>query len=117
MTRVPKVMPAMMRLRRGKFSLAGGVRMGNSLMMAPEPAVLFSVTDTGIGMAQEELDKIFDAFYQVDGSSTREYGGTGLGLSIAKNLVDAHRGTIRVESVVNEGTTFYVTLPETPPDP
>lgn len=91
--------------------------VGAALMMAPEPAVLFSVTDTGIGMAQEELDKIFDAFYQVDGSSTREYGGTGLGLSIAKNLVDAHRGTIRVESVVNEGTTFYVTLPETPPDP
>jgi len=90
--------------------------VGAALMMAPEPAVEFAVSDTGIGMAQDELDKIFDAFYQVDGSSTREYGGTGLGLSIAKNLVDAHGGTIRVESAIDGGTTFFVTLPETPPD-
>lgn len=89
---------------------------GAALMMAPEPAVEFRVSDTGIGIAKEELDRIFDAFYQVDGSSTREYGGAGLGLSIARNLVQAHRGTIRVESEPNAGTSFFVVLPQHPPD-
>ena len=60
--------------------------------------------------------KIFDAFYQVDGSSTREYGGAGLGLAITKNLVEAHHGTIRVVSTPNHGSAFYVTLPQTPPE-
>jgi len=85
-------------------------------MMAPERAIEFSVQDGGIGIAAPELDKIFDAFYQVDGSSTREYGGAGLGLSIAKSLVTAHHGQIRVQSEVGVGTTFFVTLPETQPD-
>jgi len=85
--------------------------IGMAVLFAPERAVEFSVTDTGIGMPEEELKRIFDAFYQVDGSSTREHGGTGLGLAIAKRLVDAHGGSIRVESQVNRGTTFLVTLP------
>ena len=89
---------------------------GAALMMAPERAVEFSVQDFGIGIAGNELDKIFDAFYQVDGSSTREYGGAGLGLSIAKSLVSAHHGQIRVESELGNGTTFFVTIPETQPD-
>jgi two-component system, NarL family, sensor histidine kinase BarA len=90
--------------------------MGAALMMAPERAVEFAVNDNGIGMEQTELPKIFDAFYQVDGSSTREYGGAGLGLSIAKSLVAAHHGQIRVESELGQGTTFYVLLPENQPD-
>jgi two-component system, NarL family, sensor histidine kinase BarA len=90
--------------------------LGAALMMAPEPAVEFRVADTGIGIAAGELGKIFDAFYQVDGGSTREYGGAGLGLAITKNLVEAHHGKIRVESLPNQGTTFYVTLPQMPPD-
>lgn len=89
---------------------------GAALMMAPERAVEFAIEDTGIGIPEGELAKIFDAFYQVDGSSTREYGGTGLGLSIAKSLVEAHHGTLRVQSEVARGTTFYVTLPEAQPD-
>jgi signal transduction histidine kinase len=89
---------------------------GAALMMAPEPAVEFKVQDTGIGMAGDELDKIFDAFYQVDGSSTREFGGAGLGLAIARNLVDAHHGNLRVESELGNGTTFYVTIPQHAPD-
>ncbi|MDD9971458.1 MAG: ATP-binding protein, partial [Myxococcales bacterium] len=95
----------------------GADGFGAALMMAPESAVEFRVQDTGIGMATEELDRIFDAFYQVDGSSTREYGGAGLGLSIAKNIVDAHAGQIRVESAPGSGTCFYVVMPEEPPDP
>lgn len=89
---------------------------GAALMMAPEGAVEFSVEDTGIGIPDNQLDRIFDAFYQVDGSSTREFGGAGLGLSIAKNLVDAHHGRIRVESTPGSGSRFVVTLPERPPE-
>jgi signal transduction histidine kinase len=74
------------------------------------------VQDNGIGIAPDEVEKIFDAFYQVDGSSTREYGGAGLGLSIAKSLVQAHHGQIRVESEVGRGTTFFVIIPENQPD-
>jgi two-component system, NarL family, sensor histidine kinase BarA len=90
--------------------------MGAALMMASERAIEFSVHDNGIGIAPEELGKIFDAFYQVDGSSTREYGGAGLGLSIAKSLVEAHHGILRVESELGRGTSFYVTLPENQPE-
>jgi signal transduction histidine kinase len=92
-----------------------GDGLGAALMLAPEPAIEFKVTDSGIGIPPEHLSKIFDAFYQVDGSSTREYGGAGLGLAITKNLVDAHHGTIRVESRPNHGSTFSVILPQMPP--
>jgi two-component system, NarL family, sensor histidine kinase BarA len=108
--------------RLGELHLAdndnddGDDGMGAALMMAPERAVEFAVNDNGIGMEQTELPKIFDAFYQVDGSSTREYGGAGLGLSIAKSLVEAHHGQIRVESQLGQGTTFFVVLPENQPD-
>jgi two-component system sensor histidine kinase BarA len=95
----------------------GDDRFGAALMMAAEPAVEFRIADTGIGIAPDQFDKIFDAFYQVDGSSTREHGGAGLGLAIAKNLVDAHLGRMRVESTPGQGSTFYVTLPQLPPDP
>ena len=90
--------------------------MGAVLMGGAREAVAFRVTDTGIGMAPGELSRIFDAFYQVDGSSTREHGGTGLGLSIVKRLVDAHGGEVAVESARGEGTTFSVILPEPEPD-
>jgi signal transduction histidine kinase len=89
---------------------------GAALMMAPEPAIEFQIADTGIGIAPDQLPKIFDAFYQVDGSSTREYGGAGLGLSIAKNLVEAHRGKLSVTSVPQQGTVFTVVLPQMLPD-
>lgn len=65
-----------------------------------------------MGIPDAEQAKIFDAFYQVDGGSTREHGGTGLGLSIVKRLVEAHGGTIRVESVPGKGASFIVTIPE-----
>ena len=59
----------------------------------------------------EERAKVFDAFYQVDSSSTREYGGTGLGLSIVKRLVDAHEGRVTIEDNHPHGAVFVVTLP------
>ncbi|MEW6201038.1 MAG: ATP-binding protein [bacterium] len=73
--------------------------------------VLISVADTGIGIARQEFDKIFQKFYQVDGSDTRKHGGTGLGLSIAKEIVELHNGRIWVESEEGKGTTFFFTLP------
>jgi two-component system, NarL family, sensor histidine kinase BarA len=74
------------------------------------------VTDTGIGIEQDQIAKIFEPFYQVDSSATREHGGTGLGLAIAKRIISAHNGEIRVEDNQSmgqqPGTTFVVTLPE-----
>ena len=94
----------------------GGDTLGAVLMAAPERAIALSIEDTGIGMPPTELARIFDAFYQVDSSSTREHGGTGLGLSIVKRLIDAHGGSVRVESEPGAGTRFTVLLPETGSD-
>jgi len=69
------------------------------------------VRDTGIGIPPEELPRLFERFYRVDKARSRELGGTGLGLSIVKHLVAAHGGSARVESRLNEGSTFYFTLP------
>jgi two-component system sensor histidine kinase BarA len=91
---------------------AGDDDSGFVLMAASQRALELSVADSGIGIPEDQLERIFDAFYQVDGSATREHGGTGLGLSIVKKLVEAHGGTVRVESAVGKGSTFSVTLPE-----
>lgn len=76
-------------------------------------AVLVTVTDTGVGIPKEQLERIFEAFYQVDGGSTREHGGAGLGLSIVRNLVTAHGGEVWAESATGVGTSFHFTLPVT----
>ncbi len=84
-------------------------------LLAPTRALLeVRVADTGIGIPERERAKVFDAFYQVDSSSTREYGGTGLGLSIVKRLVQEHSGTIRIEDNKPKGTAFVVRLPQAP---
>jgi two-component system sensor histidine kinase BarA len=88
---------------------------GLVLMMAPQRYIQFAVRDTGIGIARSEQERVFDAFYQVDSSATREHGGTGLGLSIVKRLVEAHNGTVTLESTLGRGTTFFVRLPEAEP--
>jgi signal transduction histidine kinase len=76
-----------------------------------ERAVVLEVSDTGIGIPPDQLERVFDRFYQVDGSSKRRYGGVGLGLALVKEIVEAHEGHVAVRSVVDEGSTFRVTLP------
>lgn len=69
------------------------------------------ISDTGIGIPEEKLNKIFDRFFQVDDSSGRAYGGSGIGLSLVKELVDLHKWEIKTESIVGKGTSFVLTIP------
>jgi two-component system phosphate regulon sensor histidine kinase PhoR len=69
------------------------------------------VTDTGIGIPQQDLPRIFERFYRVDKARSREVGGTGLGLSIVKHAVEAMAGSVRVASELGKGSTFIITLP------
>lgn len=70
-----------------------------------------TIQDFGIGIPATAIFKVFDKFYRVDNSASRKIGGTGLGLAICKEIVEGHDGTIRVESSVGEGSTFFITLP------
>jgi len=91
-----------------KFTRAGGeiVLSANTV----DGSVRFGVCDTGIGIPEEEVSRIFERFYRVDKS--RAGSGTGLGLSIAKHIVEAHKGKIWAESRESEGSTFYFTIPQ-----
>ncbi|MHA6964067.1 hybrid sensor histidine kinase/response regulator [Zobellella denitrificans] len=97
-----------------KFTERGEVVLTVSVRPGPEPLLCFEVRDTGIGIMPEQLDKLFQAFTQVDASTTRKYGGTGLGLSISHHLVQLMQGNIRVESQPGRGSTFTVSLPLRP---
>ncbi len=92
-----------------KFTPAGG-RIALRLWQEREN-LLLEVADTGIGIPAEQLERIFERFYQVDGSATRRYGGTGLGLALVKEIVQAHGGQVTVQSKPGEGSTFCVVLP------
>lgn len=92
-----------------KFSPDGGTI--NLSMAVNDDDVLVSVVDEGIGMPAEKHQRIFERFYQIDGSSRRRFGGTGIGLAIVKRIIDAHDGRIWVESEINKGSAFYFTLP------
>ena len=94
-----------------KFTEKGGVRIHTVLdeILEDRIRLKFSVADTGIGIAKDQQDRLFERFEQVDASTTRIYGGTGLGLAISKKLVELMDGTINVESTEGKGTTFYFT--------
>ena len=73
--------------------------------------ILINVTDTGIGISPDDLSHIFQKFYRVDNSETREIGGTGLGLYLVKSRVEAMNGKVWAESAFGDGSTFYISLP------
>ena len=92
-----------------KYTHAGGrIILGGRMQ---DGFIEVFVKDTGIGIPPEDLPRLFERFYRVDKARSREMGGTGLGLSIVKHLVSAQNGTTRVESRVDEGSTFFFTLP------
>ena len=78
-----------------------------------ESEVQVAVADTGEGIAEQDLQRLFERSYRIDPSRSRSSGGAGLGLSIAKGIVEAHGGRIWAESVVGQGSTFSFTLPKT----
>jgi two-component system phosphate regulon sensor histidine kinase PhoR len=93
-----------------KYTTAGGkvtITLGDD-----DGFVKVSVADTGIGIKSEDIPRIFDKFYRVKSSETRQIIGTGLGLSIVKSIVDAHMGKVVVESTEGKGTTFSISLPK-----
>lgn len=96
-----------------KFTEEGEVRLRiQAVAVTEDSATLsFAVTDTGIGIAPEQVEQIFESFTQARSDTTRRYGGTGLGLTIVRELVRLHEGTLDVQSTVGEGTTFTLTLP------
>ncbi len=90
-----------------KFTQEGEIKIG---VRKEDEFLHFWVSDAGIGISKDDLDKIFGEFTQIDGSHTREYGGTGLGLAIAKRLVELHGGRIWAESEEGKGSTFHFSL-------
>jgi len=93
-----------------KFTHHGGVTIA-AKRNAKERTVTLSVTDTGIGIAASDQDRIFEDFRQLDNSPTRAYGGTGLGLSICRRLAQMLGGRISLHSLAGKGSTFSLTLP------
>jgi signal transduction histidine kinase/DNA-binding response OmpR family regulator len=106
-----------------KFSENGTVSLNaQSVVVNGEDWLSFEVSDTGIGMSPEQLDKVFAEFTQAEGDTTAKFGGTGLGLSITKQLIEMMNGSITVESEIGKGSTFRLRVPRhvsdsTPSDP
>jgi signal transduction histidine kinase/CheY-like chemotaxis protein len=94
-----------------KFTEAGGVNLRVSRDPERPNHMLFAVEDSGIGIAADKIDTVFEAFSQADQTTTRKFGGTGLGLAICKRLVDSMDGAIFIRSEIGRGTTFFVSIP------
>jgi PAS domain S-box-containing protein len=97
-----------------KFTRSGEISIKAIPASNETSLVAIAVSDTGIGIADDKLDLLFQRFSQIDGSIAREFGGTGLGLAISKRLIELMGGRIAVQSVVDHGSTFTVTLPLEP---
>lgn len=94
-----------------KFSDAGQITLHSQLR---GDVVEFRVTDSGIGIPEDQLERVFEPFHQVDSSATRRFGGTGLGLAISRDIALAHGGDLKATSIVGKGSSFLLTLPLRP---
>jgi len=81
-------------------------------LLRDQKSIVLSIEDNGPGIAPEDMERVFERFYRVDNSRTRETGGTGLGLSIADDAVKVHNGHIEVASEIDKGTKFIIYLPD-----
>ena len=84
--------------------------MNLSITKESDTFLMVTVTDTGIGIPSTRLDEVFEAFHQLDASSTRRYSGTGLGLALVKEIVSAHASKVNIKSVEGQGSTFSFPL-------
>jgi signal transduction histidine kinase len=92
-----------------KFTASGGeIRVGP---WHENGSLFLRVADTGVGIPPDQLQRVFERFYQVDGSMSRRYGGAGHGLALVKEIVEAHHGYVSVASKLGKGTTVTVQLP------
>ncbi len=120
----PTQVEGMVNIDKGRINQVVDNLIGNAIKFSPDGGVItvslleqdnivcVSVTDQGIGMAADKHQRIFERFYQIDGSSRRRFGGTGIGLAIVKRIIDAHHGKIWVESELSKGSSFLFTLPK-----
>jgi signal transduction histidine kinase len=120
---IPPGQTGSVRIDKGRMNQVLDNLIGNAFKFSPDGGtirlsmaengqdLLVSVVDEGIGMPAEKHQRIFERFYQIDGSSRRRFGGTGIGLAIVKRIIDAHEGKIWVESELNKGSAFFFTLP------
>lgn len=99
-----------------KFTPDGGTVSFDVKSNRPDESIEFIVTDTGIGIPADALDQLFEPFAQIDGSLARKHGGAGLGLTLVQRLVDMHDGSIHVQSEVNQGSQFRISLPWREPE-
>jgi signal transduction histidine kinase/DNA-binding response OmpR family regulator len=100
-----------------KFTENGRLTLDVRRFETDKPMVSFAVSDTGIGMTEEQLGRLFQAFNQADASTTKKYGGTGLGLAITRNFCQLLGGNVTVTSKPGEGSTFTIVLPDSPVGP
>jgi signal transduction histidine kinase len=91
-----------------KFTEDGGIEISVCLK---KDTLIFKIKDTGIGIPEDRLESVFDAFSQADSSTTRKYGGTGLGLAISKGIIELMGGFINVQSQLGKGSIFTFILP------
>ena len=96
---------------KGTVEISAALLIGNEKSSISSSQLAITVSDTGMGIAEEKFERIFESFEQADGSTAREFGGTGLGLAVAKQLVELHGGKIWVSSTVGVGSQFTFTLP------
>lgn len=119
---VPDAEPCVTLIDMVEFARLVTMLLDNAIMYTPDGGhiivgtkktpdeVIISVKDTGIGISEIDLPHIFERFYRADSARSTETGGTGLGLSIAQRIIQAHKGSIDVESEVGKGSTFTVKL-------